>query len=121
MPRHAGFDPAVHVRRVQLDYPRHAREIERDAAAHGGHVALKAGARAERHDGDAVLVAQREQPRRLFRALYEGDSVGKAWRIAVLPVAVLLAQGSVGGNPLAEQVPSLGDHGIDGSRHGCPP
>ena len=65
----------------------------------------------------AVLVAEREQPRRLVAALDEGDGVGHGVRLVVLAVAVLLAERGVDGDALAEEVAGLGDDGVDGSGH----
>ena len=58
--RHPGLDAAVHVGLADVDDARHARQVEGDAAAHRGDVALQRGAGAPGHHRHAVLVAQRE-------------------------------------------------------------
>jgi len=119
---HAGFDPAVHVGGVDLQHAGHARQVEADAAADGGDVPLQAGAGAERHDGDAVLVAQGQDARCLLRPLDERHGVRQHAGLGVLPVRVLLAQGGVGGDAVAEDAAGLGDDGVNGACHGrgCP-
>ena len=62
-------------------------------------------------------VAERQQPRGLVGGLDERDRVGQHRRLGVLAVRVVLAQGGVGGDAVAQEVAGGGDHGIDGFGH----
>ena len=115
--RDAGLDAAVHVGLADVEDARHARQVERDAAAHRRHVAFQRGAGAPGHHRHVRGVAQRQQLRRLVRGLDERHRVRHHRRLGVLAVRVVLAQAGVGGDALAQEVAGGGDHGIDGFGH----
>ena len=104
--------------RVHLQDARHARQVEADAAAHRRDMPLQRGAGAVRHHRHAMRVAQAEQARGLLGGLDEGDGVGQHRRLGVLAVAVVLAQGGIGGQALAQEGAGGGDHGFGGCVHG---
>ena len=70
-------------------------------------MALERGAGAERHDGDVVGVAEGEQATGFLAGLDEGHGVGHGGRLGVLTMAVLLAQGGIGGDALAQELAGL--------------
>ena len=119
LPRYAGFDAAIHIRLADIDDPRHARQVERDAAADGGHVAFQGGAGAPGHHRDMVGVAQGQHAGGLFRGFDKRDSVRQHRGLGVLAVAVVFAQGRVGGQALSQEGAGGFDDGFDG--HACSP
>ena len=66
-PRQAGLDRNVEILGAEPQHPRHARQIDRDAAVDGVDVAFERAAHAERHDRHAVLGAELDDRRRLLR------------------------------------------------------
>ncbi len=102
--RDAGLDAAVHVGLADVEDAVHARQVERDAAAHRGDVALERGAGAPGHDGDVFGVAERQQAAGFVGGFDEGDGVGQHRRLGVLAVRVVVAQRRVGGDAIAEEV-----------------
>ena len=113
----AGLDAAVHVGLADLEDAGHAREVERDAAADRGDVALQRGAGAPGDHRHARVVAKCEQASGFVGGLDEGDGVGQHRRLGVLAVRMVLAQGGVGGDAVAQEVAGGGDHGIGGLGH----
>ena len=75
-PRHACLDGCGEILRRHPDDPVHPRQVERDAARHRDHVPFEARARAERRDGNAVLVGEGEHRGHLGGALRLDDDVG---------------------------------------------
>ena len=116
----AGLDAAIHVGGVDLEDGSHARHVDADAAAQGGDVTFERGTGAERDDGDVVGVAQGEQAGGFLAGLDEGDGVGLHAGVAVLAMGVLVAEGGVGRDPVAEELAGLADDGVDGAGHGVP-
>ena len=76
----------------------HARQIERDAAAHRRDVPLQRGAGAPRHHRHLLRVAQRQQARGFLGRFDERDRVRQHRRLGVLAVRVVLAQRRIGGD-----------------------
>ena len=75
-PGHARLDGRAEVARRDLENPVQAREVEADPAARRDHVALEAGAGAERGHGHAALVRDREDARDLLRRGRIDDEIG---------------------------------------------
>ena len=65
-----------------------------------------------------VGVAEGEDARDLGGRFDERDRVGQVRRLGVLAVRVVLAQGGVGGQALAQQVAGGGDDGFERGSHG---
>ena len=115
--RDAGLHAAVHVGLAYLDDAGHARQVERDAAAHRRHVAFQRGAGAPGHHRHMLGVAQREQARRFVGRLDECHGIGQHRRLGVLAMRVVLAQRGVGGDAVAQEFAGGCDHGVDGFWH----
>ena len=67
--------------------------------------------------GTRVGVAERQEAGGFVGGLDERDGVGQDGRLGVLAVRMVLAQGGVGGDAVAQEVAGGGDHGIGGLGH----
>ena len=89
--RHAGLDHRVEILAVDGDDPRHAADVERDAALQRDRMAFHRGARGKRRDRNAVLETGRHHALHLVLALREHHRVRQPRRLARHVVAMMLA------------------------------
>ena len=75
------------------------------------------GARAPGDDGHVGGVAQADEAGGFLGGFDEGHGVRQVWRLGVLAVRVVVAQGGVGGDAIAEEGLRLFDDGLGSLRH----
>ncbi len=101
--RDAGLDAAVHVGLTDLQHFGHARQVERNAAPHRGDMTFERGAAAPWHDRNPRCMAKCQEPGNFLRGLGERDRVRQHRRLGVLAMRMMLAQGGVRGDPIAQK------------------
>ena len=103
--RDAGLYQAVEVGGVDLAHGVHLHEIEGDAAAQRGDVALERCAGAVGDHGHALLRADRDDGADLLGGAWERHPVGRRALVIGLVAAMLLAHGQGGAEPVAQHRP----------------
>ena len=111
--RDAGLHDDVEVGLVDLQHLVHAAEIERDAAVGRADMAFERGAGAERDDRRLVRGAELDDLLHLLGRFGEHDGVGQVRLVIRNVLAVLLAHGVGGGEPVAVKPLQLGDGAVD--------
>ncbi len=79
--QHAGLRARLQVARQDLEHAVQPPKVDRDRAIRRDHVTFERSSRAERHDGNAVLVRPRERARDVFGRLREDDGRRRAARV----------------------------------------